>query len=110
VLAGLGAEGDALTEFQDVIRQDVAAHTSVQKIYAFDRIQMTLFLPKFSTQASRLVGVTLHGTATYITRDASGKVLSRATQPYAKSWGLGSQSVDGSYQIIQNDYTDLKLA
>jgi len=110
VLAGLGAEGDGLKEFQDVIRQDVAAHVSVQKTYSFNRIQMTLFLPKFSTQASRLVGVTLRGTTTLITRDASGKVLSQVTQPYAKSWGLGSRSADGSYQIIQNDYTDLKLA
>jgi hypothetical protein len=93
-----------------VIKQDVAAHSSVQKTYSFDRIQMTLFLPKFSSQASRLVGVTLHGTATFITRDASGKILSQTTQPYAKSWGLGSRSADGSYQIIQNDYTDLKLA
>ncbi len=109
-LAALGAEGDGLTEFTDVIKQDVAAHASVQKTYSFDRIQMTLFLPKFSSQASRLVGVTLHGTATFITRDASGKVLSQVTQPYAKSWGLGSESADGSYQIIQNDYTDLKLA
>jgi hypothetical protein len=82
----------------------------VQKTYTFTSIQMTLFLPKFSTQASRLVGVTLHGTATLITRDASGKVLSTVTQPYAKSWGLGSASADGGYQVIANDYTDLKLA
>lgn len=109
-MAALGAEGDGLTEFTQVIQQDVAAHTSVQKTYTFTSIQMTLFLPKFSTQASRLVGVTLHGTATLITRDASGKVLSTVTQPYAKSWGLGSAGADGSYQVIANDYTDLKLA
>jgi len=109
-LAPLGAEGDALTEFTDVIKQDVAAGKSVQKTYSFNRIQLNLFLPKFSTQASRLVGVTLSGTTTLTTRDASGKVLSQQTQPYSKSWGLGSPSADGTYQLIQNDYTDLKLA
>ena len=59
---------------------------------------------------NRLVGVTLSGTTTLTTRDASGKVLSQQTQPYSKSWGLGSPSADGTYQLIQNDYTDLKLA
>ena len=109
-LAALGAEGDALTEFTDVMKADIAAKKSVQKTYKFDRIQLTLFLPKFSTQASRLVGVSLHGTTTLVTRDASGKIVSQQTQSYSKSWGLGAQSADGTYQVIQNDYTDLKLA
>jgi len=95
-LAALGAEGPGLKEFTDVIQQDVTSHVSVQKTYSFTAIQMTLFLPQFSTQASRLVGVTLHGTTTLVTRDASGKVLSTVTQPYSKSWGLGSASADGS--------------
>ena len=71
-----------------------------------DRVQLNLFLPKFSTQASRLVGVTLHGTTTLITRDASGKVLSQQTLAYAKSWGL-DQVTSG---LIINDYTDLNPA
>jgi len=107
-LAAQGAVGDALTEFTDVIKQDIKAGKSVLKTYSFDRVQLTLFLPKLSTQASRLVGVTLHGTSTLVTRDASGRVLSRVTQAYAKSWGVNGVE-DGPDPII-NDYTDLRLA
>jgi hypothetical protein len=107
-LAAQGAVGDALTEFTDVIKQDIKAGKSVLKTYSFDRVQLTLFLPKLSTQASRLVGVTLHGTSTLVTRDASGRVLSQVTQAYAKSWGVNGVQ-DGSDPII-NDYTDLRLA
>jgi hypothetical protein len=106
-LAATGASGDALTEFTDVIGQDVAAGHSVQKTYSFDQVKLTLFLPKFNTQARRLVGVTLHGTTTLITRDGSGKVISQQTLPYAKSWGL---SGDPSHNVIVNDYTDLTPA
>jgi len=91
-----------------VISQDVKAGKFVQKTYSFDRVQLTLFLPKLSTQASRLVGVTLHGTTTLVTRDASGRVLSRVTQPYNKSWGLAG--TDSGPDPIINDYSDLKLA
>ena len=107
-LATLGATGDGLTEFTDVIKQDIKSGKSVQKTYTFDRVQLTLFLPKLSTQASRLVGVSLHGTTTLITRDAAGKILSQQTQPYGKSWGLGGSS-DNPDPII-NDYSDLALA
>jgi hypothetical protein len=108
-LAAQGASGDGLKEFTDVIAQDVASGQVIQKTYTFDHVQLTLFLPKFSTQASRLVGVTLHGTSTLITRDASGNVISRQTTPYAKSWGLGSQS-GSTHQLIVIDYTDLTPA
>ncbi|HSS60116.1 MAG TPA: RnfABCDGE type electron transport complex subunit D [Candidatus Limnocylindrales bacterium] len=104
-LAADGATGDGLTEFTDVINQDVAAGKTIQKIYSFDRIDLTLFLPKFSTQASRLVGVELHGTTTLIARDASGNVLSQQTLSYDKSWGLAAGG-DGTHQVIVNDYTD----
>jgi len=107
-LAAQGATDDGLKEFTDVISQDVKAGKFVQKTYSFDRVQLTLFLPKLSTQASRLVGVTLHGTATLVTRDASGHVLSRVTQPYNKSWGLAG--TDSGPDPIINDYSDLKLA
>jgi hypothetical protein len=106
-LAATAASGDGLTEFTDVISQDIAAGKSVQKSYAFDHVQLTLFLPKFNTQARRLVGVTLSGTTTLVTRDASGKVVSQQTLPYTKSWGL---SGDLTNDVIINDYTDLKPA
>jgi hypothetical protein len=108
-LAQSGAGGDGLTEFVDVIKQDIAAKTIVQKTYSFDQVSLKLFLPKFSTQGARLVGVSLHGTATLITRDASGKVLSQSSSPYAKIWGLDG-STDGSTQLIVVDYTGLALA
>jgi len=106
-LAGTGATGDALKEFVDVINQDGAK--IIQKTYSFDKASLNLFLPKFSSQASRLVGVTLTGTSTFITRDASGNVLSQSSTPYSKSWGLDTSS-SGSHQLIINDYTDLSPA
>ena len=100
---------DALAEFTDVINADIAASKSVEKTYSFDRVQLQLFLPKFSSQARRLIGVTLHGTTTLITRDASGKVVSQLTQSYAKSWGLTLPN-PGSPWVIGNDFTDLTPA
>ena len=108
-LAESGATGDALKEFTDVIKDDVGAGKIIQKTYSFDKVSLNLFLPKFSSQASRLVGVTLKGTSTFITRDASGNVLSQQTTPYSKSWGLDTSS-SGSHQVIINDYTDLAPA
>ena len=105
-LAAQGAESDGLTEFVGVINGDIAHHVFVEKSYTFDRVSLALYLPKFSTQAPRLVGVSLHGTATLITRNASGVVTSTATESYSKSWGL-SISADVPQQVIINDYTDL---
>jgi hypothetical protein len=116
-LAQLGAEGDGLTEFTDVIKQDIAAKKFVQKTYVFDQLSLLLYLPKFATQASRLEGIYVHGTQTLTMRDASGNVLSKATSTYAKIWGLGGTPQDisgdpgaGTYQLIQIDYTGLAAA
>jgi hypothetical protein len=108
-LAESGATGDGLKEFVDVIKQDIAAGKIIQKTYSFDKVSLNLFLPKFSSQAARLVGVSLQGTSTLITRDASGNVLSQTTTPYSKSWGLDS-STSGTHQLIINDFTDLAPA
>ena len=108
VLAGTGATGDGLKEFVDVVNQDIAAGKIIEKTYSFDRVSLNLFLPKFSSQASRLVGVTLHGTSTFTTMDASGNVLSQSSTPYAKSWGLDTSSP--GHPVIINDYTDLAPA
>ena len=108
-LAESGATGDALKEFTDVIKDDVSSGKIIQKTYSFDKVSLNLYLPKFSSQASRLVGVSLQGTSTFITRDASGNVLSQSTTTYAKSWGLDSFS-SGSHQVIINNYTELAPA
>jgi len=108
-LAESGATGDALNEFVDVIKGDISGGKIIQKTYSFDKVTLNLYLPKFSSQASRLVGVSLQGTSTFITRDASGTVLSQSTTPYSKSWGLDTFS-SGSHQPIINDYTDLAPA
>ena len=108
-LAQQGACCDGLTEFTQVISQDVAAGKIIQKTYSFDRVQLMLYLPKYSTQARRLIGVSLHGTTTLATLDASGHVISRQTQTYAKSWGLGGTN-GGSNEVIAADYTDLTPA
>jgi len=109
-LAALGAGDDGLKEFTDVINQDIAAGKIVQKTYSFASISIQLFLPKFATQGARLVGVHLQGTATLITRSASGSVLSQTTTSYDKTWGLGGQSGGSSYQLIVVDYTGLAPA
>jgi hypothetical protein len=108
-LAESGAGGDGLKEFTDVINEDIAAGKIIQKTYSFDRVSLRLYLPKFSSQASRLIGVSLHGTATLTTRDASGNVLSQTSSPYAKSWGVANGK-DGTIGLIINDYTDLAAA
>ena len=108
-LAESGAVGEALQEFVDVIKQDIGAGKTIQKTYSFDKVTLNLFLPKYSSQAARLIGVTLHGTSTFISRDASGKLLSQTTTAYAKSWGLDG-SATGSNQLLINDYTDLSAA
>jgi len=109
-LAATGAEGDALTEFTDVIKQDISTGKTIQKTYVFSKVTLILYLPKFSTQAARLVGVTLYGSTVLTTRDASGRAVKTETQSYAKSWGLGSLSADQSYSVIGNDYTGLTPA
>jgi Na+-translocating ferredoxin:NAD+ oxidoreductase RnfD subunit len=108
-LAASGASDDGLKEFVDVINTDIAAGKIIQKTYSFDQVSLRLYLPKFSSQAARLIGVSLHGTATLTTRDAAGNVLSQTSTPYAKSWGVGGSSAD-SPQLIINDYTDLNPA
>lgn len=108
-LAATGATDLGLSEFTDVIKQDIAAGKIIQKTYSFDRVSLALYLPKFSSQASRLVGVSLQGTSTFITRDASGNVLSQSSTTYSKSWGLDSSTSSG-HQLIVNDYTDLAPA
>jgi len=116
-LAQSGASDDALKEFTDVVKQDIASKQFVQKTYVFDQLALRLFLPKFATQAPLLEGIYMHGTATITTRDASGNVLSRTTSTYAKTWGIGGTLQDitgdpnaGSYQLIYVDYTGLTPA
>ena len=108
-LAESGATGDGLKEFTDVIKDDISSGKIIQKTYSFDKVSLNLFLPKFSSQASRLVGVTLTGTSTFITRDASGNVLSQTSTPYSKSWGIDT-AANVAHQVIINDYTDLAPA
>jgi len=109
-LAELGASDDGLKEFVDVINTDIGAGNFVQKTYSFDSISIQLFLPKFATQAARLVGIELRGTATYTTRDAAGNVVSRSSSPYDKTWGLGGSQAGNGYQLIFVDYTGLAPA
>ena len=108
-LAQSGASSDGLTEFTDVINGDIAAGKIIEKVYNFDRISINLYLPKFSSQGARLVGVTLHGTATLISRDANGNTLSQSSSTYNKSWGL-SGTKGSPYQLIIVDYTGLTPA
>jgi len=109
-LAESGATDDGLKEFVDVINQDIADGKIIQKTYSFDRISIQLWLPKFATQGSRLVGISLHGTATLTTMDASGNVLSQSSSQYDKSWGVTGGKDNFGYQRIFVDYTGLAPA
>jgi Na+-translocating ferredoxin:NAD+ oxidoreductase RnfD subunit len=109
-LAATAAGGDALTEFTQVIQGDISAGKIIQKTYRFDRITVTLWLPKFATQASRLEGLTLHGTATLITRNAAGAVVSQSTTSYDKTWGLGGSKDPQGPELLVTDYTLQNLA
>jgi hypothetical protein len=108
-LAASGASDDALTEFTDVITQDVRANKIVLKTYNFSSISIELFLPKFATQASRLEGIHVRGTSTLTTKDATGKIVSQSSASYDKVWGLGVMTPSG-YQVIFVDYTGLAPA
>jgi hypothetical protein len=108
-LAESGAVADGLKEFTEVINDDIAGGKSIQKTYTLDQVKVTLWLPKFSGQAARLIGVSLHGTSTLITRDASGNVVSQTTTPYTKAWGLQFDS-NFPNQLIAIDYTFQGLA
>jgi hypothetical protein len=108
-LAESGAAADGLTEFVGVINQDAAAGQFVLKTYRLSGASVNLFLPKFATQASRLVGITLTGTSTLTTKDQSGRVLSQTTSAYSKSWSVGAIAPDG-HMLIDQDYSDLRLA
>ena len=108
-LAKSGAAADGLTEFVGVINDDASAGKFVLKVYRFDSATLNLFLPKFSSQASRLVGLTLTGTATLITKDQSGTVLSQTTSAYSKSWSVAAIAPDG-HLLIDQDYSDLRPA
>jgi Na+-translocating ferredoxin:NAD+ oxidoreductase RnfD subunit len=110
-LAESGATGDGLKEFVEVVQQDIADGKIITKTYTFDQVGLKLYLPKFSSQAARLIGVSLHGTATLTVRDASGNQISQATSTYSKSWGLLDNHYTGKgYNPIINDYTDLAVA
>jgi len=110
-LAESGATLDGLQEFVEVINEDIAAGKIVTKTYSFDQVTLKLYLPKFSSQAARLIGVSLHGTATLTTRDASGNLVSQTSSVYAKSWGLlDNHPPGGGGNPIINDYTDLAAA
>ena len=108
-LAQTGAIGDGLKFFTDRANNDLAAGQFVSATYKFDHASLTLFLPKFKTQASRLVGVTLTGTVITTTRDQSGNVLSQTAGEYYRSWGLQPPSSPGR-QLIFVDYSDLSTA
>src|SRR5438874_5874622 len=100
---------DALSEFTDVIKTD--GGRVVRKSYSFTSVTLTLFLPKFSTQAARLLRATLVGTTTLITLDSSGHVGSQVTQSYNKRWGPGGGGLEGTTNDrIAQDYTDLAKA
>jgi hypothetical protein len=108
-LAATGAVRDGLKVFTDISNQDAAAGKFVATTYSFDHLSLNLFLPKFKTQASRLVGITVTGTVTLVTRDQSGRLLSQTTGPYSRSWSMDDKQPDGG-QPIFNDFSDLALA
>jgi hypothetical protein len=109
-LAATAAQGDALTEFDGVIKDDIKAGKIIQKTYSFTQINVTLWLPKFAFQASELEGLSLRGTATLTTRNAAGSIISQTTSPYYKTWALGTYLDPNGPQVFYTDYTFQNLA
>jgi Na+-translocating ferredoxin:NAD+ oxidoreductase RnfD subunit len=119
-LASSGAVADGLKVFTDYMKQDVAAGRFVTSTYTFSSASISLFLPKFATQASRLEGLTLIGSVTLVTRDRSGNVISQTTAPYNRSWSVQGVSPacesdlpppgECERRLIDTDYTGLALA
>ena len=106
-LAATAASGDGLVPFTAAINSDRAGGHVVTTTYTFTRAELTLLLPKFSTQAARLIGIALIGTAHITTYDTAGHQLSKSDTPYAQSWEL---SKVGDRYLITNDYAGLTPA
>jgi hypothetical protein len=106
-LAATAASGDGLTPFTAAISSDRAAGHVVTTTYSFSRAELVLLLPKYSTQASRLVGTTLVGTAHVTIYDAAGQKLSQQDLPYTQIWEL---TLSGDRFQITNEYTGLTPA
>jgi hypothetical protein len=106
-LAATAASGDGLTPFTATIDSDRAAGHVVTTTYTFSRAELTLLLPKFATQASRLIGTALIGTAHVTTYDTAGNQLSQKDTPYTQIWELTKV---GDRYLVTNDYTGLAPA
>ena len=106
-LASTAASGDGLAPFTAAINSDRAAGQVVTTVYTFNRAELVLLLPKFKTQAPRLVGTSLIGTARETTYDSAGHQLSEKDSPYTQVWEL-TRIGDG--YLITNDYTGLTPA
>jgi hypothetical protein len=106
-LAGTAASGDGLVPFATAINSDRVAGHVVTTAYTFTRAELVLLLPRYRTQAPRLVGTTLVGTARITTYDSAGHRLSQVDIPYTQIWEL---STAADRLIITNDYTGLTPA
>ena len=106
-LASTAASGDGLAPFTTLISSDRAAGHVVSTTYSFNRANLVLLLPKFATQAPRLVGTALAGTAHLSTYDSAGRLLSTQDLPYTQVWEL---TAAGDRYLITNDYTGLTPA
>jgi hypothetical protein len=101
-LAATGPSGKALTRFTPLINQDVGAGGITAPTCHFTAINLTLFLPKDSTQATHLVG------AITVAQDATGAALSDTTAAYVNSWGMRTNSA-GANEVFSYDYTPQNL-
>jgi hypothetical protein len=106
-LAATAALGDGLTPFTTAIKADRDAGHTVTTSYTIKRAELVLLLPKFSTQAPRLIGTTLVGTVRLTTYDAAGRQLYQKDTPYTQIWEL---TKTGDRYQITNDYTGLTPA
>ena len=106
-LAATAASGDGLAPFTAAFTSDRSAGQVVSTAYTFNRAELVLLLPKFKTQAPRLVGTALIGTARVTTYDGAGHQLSQKDSPYTQIWELTRV---GDRYLITNDYTGLTPA
>jgi hypothetical protein len=79
--------GDRLAEMQARMKSDAANGTCVVDTYTFESVDVRLIVP-FGVQSGLSLGYDAKGTVTHDTYDATGKLVSSQTSPFAQTFAM----------------------
>ena len=79
--------GERLDEMRDRLRDSAATGEVVIERYQIDQVNVTLLVP-FGKQDGLSLGLESVGTVTNETYDAGGRLQSRASSPFAKTFAI----------------------